>query len=128
MAILMEQNFPEVRQAGIVTDKPIVANQLLYGVQVLGTGSSVSLDPTKGSVVQLTPTQSMTINAVSVPVGQELYLAITTSGASSFTITFGINFKTTGTLATGTTSGKVFIIEFISDGVNFNEVSRTTAM
>ena len=55
-------------------------------------------------------------------------LVITTSGASSFVLTFGTAFKTTGTLATGTVTAKVFTINFVYDGTNFNEVSRTTAM
>ena len=54
---------------------------------------------------------------------------VTTSGTtSSFTITFGTNFKTTGTLATGTVTAKVFTVSFIGDGSNMCETSRTTAM
>lgn len=97
-------------------------------VTALTAGSTVSLDPKLGDVFTLTPGEAETINAASVVTGQALKLIITTSGTSSYTLTFGTSFKTTGTLATGTTSAKVFVITFISDGTNYNEVARTTAM
>jgi hypothetical protein len=53
---------------------------------------------------------------------------ILTSGASSFTITFGSGFKPTATLATGTTTARVFAVSFISDGTNLYETGRTVAM
>lgn len=96
---------------------------------VLGTTGTVSLDPTLGNLFTCTPTAAITaLNAASVPTGQLIYIVFTTSGTSSFVVTFNTNFKTTGTLATGTVSGKVFTMTFISDGTNFNETSRTTAM
>lgn len=53
---------------------------------------------------------------------------ILTSGAVSFTITFGSGFKPVGTLATGTTTARVFCISFRSDGTNLYETGRTAAM
>ncbi len=58
----------------------------------------------------------------------EVSVIILTSGVSSFTLTFGTGFKPTGTLATGTTSARVFVLGFLSDGVNLYEKSRTVAM
>lgn len=87
-----------------------------------------ALDPTDGQVFTLTPTASETLTASSAPVGAVMYLVVTTSGTSSYTLTFGTNFKSTGTLATGTVSAKVFVVTFVGDGTNMNEVSRTTAM
>lgn len=82
-----------------------------------------------GNILPYTPTQNSTLNATSTPAyGQEIQIIITTSGTTSYTITFGTNFKSQGTLATGTVSGKVFTLKFVSDGVNYNEISRTTAM
>lgn len=96
---------------------------------VLGTTGTVSLDPTLGNLFTCTPSASITaLNAATVSTGQLIYIVFTTSGTSSFVVTFNTNFKTTGTLTTGTVSGKVFTMSFISDGTNFNEVSRTTAM
>jgi hypothetical protein len=83
-----------------------------------------------GNVIPYTPSQSATVNAASVTgtAGQDLTFVVTTGGTSSFTITFGTHFKSVGTLATGTVSGKVFVVRFVSDGVNYNEVARTVAM
>lgn len=94
----------------------------------LAASGGDALDPTKSNIFTLTPTASETITASTAPVGAVVYVVVTTSGTSSFTITFGTNFKSTGTLATGTVSAKVFTVTFIGDGTNFNEVARTTAM
>jgi hypothetical protein len=80
------------------------------------------------SVYTITPTNACTFNASGGIAGQYCTFVITTSGASSFTLTWSTNFKVTGTLATGTSSGKVFTIEFVYDGTNWNETSRTVAM
>lgn len=92
------------------------------------SASTIALDTTLGGIFTLTPAHTAMINAASVVAGREIALVIKTSGASSFTLTFGTNFKSTGTLATGTSTGKVFVIRFVSDGTNWNETSRTTAM
>ncbi len=98
-------------------------------VVVLTPGATVSLDPTKGGTFTLVPAQAETINAASVPTNsQRISIVITTSGTTSYVVTFGTNFKSTGTLTTGTVSGKVFVIDFVSDGTNFNEIARTVAM
>lgn len=60
--------------------------------------------------------------------GQEYILIVDTSGTTSRTLTFSTGFRTTGTLATGTTSARRFIVRFVSDGAVLNEVSRTAAM
>lgn len=78
----------------------------------------------------LVPDQSGTIAATTTGalVGKTYRIKILTSGTSSFTLTFGSNFKTTGTLATGTSDAKTFIMTFVFDGTNFVEAGRTTAM
>lgn len=112
-----------------VTVSSLTVNGALgNAISVLSTGATISLDPTLGGCFTLTPIQSCTINAASVNAkNQKLVLIITTSGTSTFTITFGTHFKSTGTLATGATSAKVFVVVFEGDGVNYNEASRTTA-
>lgn len=103
----------------------------LQSTATLAAGSAPSFAPGAGvSVYKLTPAQDETIAAVTAGAvsGKSYCLVVTTSGTSSFTLTFGTNFKTTGTLATGTASGKVFVIQFIFDGVKFIEVARTAAM
>lgn len=101
---------------------------LLTAIAALPTTGTIALDSTVSNLFCITPTGATTINISTVPVGQRITFVVTTSGTSSYNITFGTNFKSTGTLATGTSSGKVFTIEFYSDGTNFNEISRTAAM
>lgn len=113
---------------GLISSTNVLTSQILSTPVALGTTGAVTLTPSAGMVYTDTPTGTTTINAASAPAGQPIWLVVTTSGTSSFTITFGTNFKTTGTLATGTVSGKVFTMAFISDGTNFNEVARTVAM
>jgi hypothetical protein len=55
-------------------------------------------------------------------------LSILTSGTTSYTITFGTGFKSTGTLATGTVTAQYFNITFVSDGSFLIETSRTVAI
>lgn len=104
-------------------------SQVLFGSSTVtpATGTA-SVDPTVTNVFKVTPTGTLTIDAASAPNGAFIALVVTTSGTSSFVITFGTNFKTTGALATGTVDAKVFTVSFVSDGTNFNETSRTVAM
>ena len=60
--------------------------------------------------------------------GTHCHVIVLTSGVTSFTITFGSGFKPVSTLATGTTSARVFVVGFISDGTNLYETGRTAAM
>ena len=101
------------------------------GTQALTAGSTVAFAPDQTTTFfTLTPGEAETINATTTnAVKGRLYtIKVLTSGTSSYTLTFSTNFKVTGTLATGTISAKVFVIQFVFDGATFNEVSRTTAM
>jgi hypothetical protein len=109
-----------------VTVKPV--NNGTSAVTALGTTGTISLDPTLGRVFTVTPTGAITLNAASAPAGAVVYVVVTTSGTSSFNVTPSTKFKSTGALATGTSSGKVFTITFVGDGTNMNEVARTAAM
>jgi hypothetical protein len=51
-----------------------------------------------------------------------------TSGTTSRTITFGTNFKTPGTLSTGTVNGKMFLLEFVGLNNLWYQVIRTGAL
>ncbi len=78
------------------------------------------------SVITITPTGNCTFNASGGVAGQRVTFSITTSGVSSFTLTWGTNFRKTGTLATGTTSARFFTVTFICiDGTIWSEISRT---
>ncbi len=98
-------------------------------ISALTTGTTSSLDPTLGGLFTITPIQACTINAATVPAKhQRIVIQVLTSGTTAYTITFGTNFKTTGTLSSGSSTGKYFHVAFDSDGTNFVETSRTTAI
>lgn len=104
-------------------------------IRTLTSAATVSLNAevehrVEGSqIFQITPGETMTINAVpdGLP-GQQYELHVVTSGTSSYTITFGTNFKSTGTLASGTADAKRFVVSFTSTGTTLVETSRTAAM
>jgi hypothetical protein len=80
------------------------------------------------SVITITPTGAVTFNASGGSVGQIATFAITTAGTTSFVMTWGTNFKSVGTLATGTVAGKIFAVTFVSTtGTQWIEVARTAA-
>jgi hypothetical protein len=77
----------------------------------------------------ITPSGACTFNAVGGMAGNRVTFIITTSGTSSFVMTWGTNFKTTSTLATGTTTAKTFCVTFIcKDNITWCETGRTVAM
>lgn len=79
-------------------------------------------------VVKVTPTGNATYTTAVPAAGHQRRIIVLTSGTTSRTITFGSGFKPTATLATGTASGRVFVLTFVSDGTNLYEASRTVAM
>jgi hypothetical protein len=80
------------------------------------------------NVVKLTPTAAATLTTTVPPAGVRCVLLILTTGTTSRVLTFGTGFKATGTLATGTTTARTFVITFVSDGTSCIECSRTAAM
>ena len=72
-------------------------------------------------------TTAATINAASVPrAGYVLRISFTTDGTAGNVITFGTNFKSTGTFTLATAS-KYYSITFVSDGTSLIELGRTGA-
>ncbi len=93
-----------------------------------GTSGTVSVSMVT-AVITCTPTGAMTLNFTGGVAGEVTTFIFTTSGVSSFVITFGTNAKSQGTLATGTTTGKVFSVSFrCKDGTTWVETGRTIAM
>jgi hypothetical protein len=80
------------------------------------------------NVVKVTPNATASYTTTVPAAGTRLTLIVLTSGTSSYVITFSTGFKTTGTLTTGTTSARYFMISFVSDGTNVLETSRTVAI
>lgn len=99
------------------------------------TGTSAATSATTGTmtvnmttdIITITPTGACTFNAANGGnIGQIVTFVITTSGTSSFTLTFGTNFRKTGTLATGTTSARFFAVTFRYVATNtWMEIART---
>lgn len=94
---------------------------------VLANGAT-AMDFATNTSVRVTPTANATYTTTIPPAGYRCHILILTSGMTSRTITFGSGFKPVATLATGTTSGRVFVVSFISDGTNLYETGRTAAM
>lgn len=96
----------------------------------LGNTGTISVDlaATGLEFYTATPSGAITYNMANPQAGRRVTFILTTSGTSSFNITFGTGFKTTGVLATGTVTAKTFSVSFICDGTNLVETSRTTAM
>jgi hypothetical protein len=78
------------------------------------------------AVITITPTGACTFNASGGVVGQRVAFIITTAGTSSFVLTWGTNFRKTGTLATGTTAARFFTVSFVCvNGTIWQEETRT---
>lgn len=76
----------------------------------------------------ITPTGACTFNASGGTTGYYKTFVFTTSGTSAFVMTFNTNFKSAGTLSTGTVSGKIFAVTFYcTNGTQWIETARTIA-
>ncbi len=101
------------------------ANGGITGVTATSATTGTISVPMTSRIITITPTGACTFNATGGIAGQMVTFVITTSGVSSFTLTFGTNFKKVGTLATGTTSARFFTITFLYDGTFWYEAGRT---
>ncbi len=126
--------------AGAVTNA-MLAGSIDLATKVTGTlpfanngGNSAATPATTGTMTvtmtsnikTITPTGACTFNASGGTVGQTCTFSITTSGTTSFVLTFGTNFRKTATLATGTVSARFFTVTFLClDGTIWTEISRT---
>jgi hypothetical protein len=98
-------------------------------VVVLTYTAAISLDPTLGPAFKVTTIASTaaTINAASAGVAGQTYSLIVVGDATGGdVITFGTNFKTTGTLTVA--ASKDYVLRFISDGTTLREAGRTAAL
>ena len=100
-----------------------------FSAKVTLANDTTEIDFAGGRFKQLTVTGNRVLTTTVTPSNTEATLVIVTTGTTSRNITFGTGFgRTQGTLATGTTGGIVYVIQFISDGTNMHEVSRTAGM
>lgn len=97
-------------------------------VHALTPAATMSLDPTIAPAFTWGPGENETINATSPGKPcQLLFIIIDTIDTNTRTLTFGTNFRSTGTLATGATAARRFVIGFISNGLVWTEFTRTAA-
>lgn len=99
-------------------------------VSNLTTSSTMPINFANASVFKITPTMPGTFTTTGtggIP-GTIGTLVITSSGTQHFNLVFGTGFKSSGTIGTGVFDDKVTTVQFVSDGVNWNEVARATGM
>lgn len=102
----------------------------LASTALTSASNATSMDCSQSDSFTYTPTESSTITATGMQPNQTVRILFLTSGTNSYTITFGTGMHSTGTLATGATSARYFVVLFTADatGTALFEVSRTTAM
>lgn len=108
--------------------------------QISGTDGAPVVQPAYAAVMTLNTREAIvqqilgvaatsaicTINAASGgSFGQSLLLILADTGGVTYTL--GTNFKTAGGTINPTT-GKKVVVEFLSDGVNFYDIGRSTAV
>lgn len=116
-----------INSSAVTTSLDYRVSQLEKTFASLANGTlALALSTNRNVIVTPTATGSFT---TTVPAsGVRCNLIILTSGVTSYTMTFGTGFKSQGTLATGVTTARYFVLDFISDGTSLIEVSRTIAM
>jgi hypothetical protein len=107
---------------------PIKSNGTVAGGYFAHSAGTTAMLLGSYNVVKVTPNATATYTTTVAPAGAKSSIIIVTSGTTSYTITFGTGFLTTGTLATGTVTAKTFVVNFVSDGATMIETSRTIAM
>lgn len=75
----------------------------------------------------LTATGDAVLNAPPPPPGaaRDLTLQIESAGGAPRTVAFGANFKSAGPLTVAPTPGAAYVVRFVSNGVSWNEASRS---
>ena len=95
--------------------------------ETFGATIALSFDATKGNtrIINCTSSTSATINAATVPAaGYILIIRFSTDGTASNAITFGTNFKDTGTYSLNSVN-HWYTATFVSDGTYLVEVCRS---
>jgi hypothetical protein len=118
-------------KVGVGTTSPAsmlsVAGQISGKFSDVGTNTAAQ-DLENNLVSQVTISANTTLTTTVPPAGAHATVIVITSGTSSRTVTFGTGFAATGTLATGTASGRRFVMSFVSDGTRLLEASRTISI
>jgi hypothetical protein len=102
-------------------------NGLGAPVYALLSDGTTAMNFGTNTTVKVTPTATASYTTTVPAAGTECTLIILTTGTTSRTITFSTGFRAVSTLATGTTTAKIFTVRFISDGSTLIETGRTAA-
>lgn len=116
--------------SGTLLPVPVVNGGTGYAIATAATTATTgTMTVTMTSkIITITPSGACTFNASGGSAGQTATFVVTTSGTTSFVMTWGTNFKPTATLATGTVTAKKFCVSFLClDGTTWCETARTTA-
>ncbi|HEX2920289.1 MAG TPA: hypothetical protein VHO50_03895, partial [Bacteroidales bacterium] len=89
-----------------------------------------TITPLGSQIYTMSPTANRTItfDGASASVGSTIIIMITQTTNVSRTITFSGDCLKQGTLSTGNTINRSFVVTFVFDGTNFIELSRTGAL
>jgi hypothetical protein len=134
-----------VMQSGGVTGTlswtPVTTNKTITLPNVTGTAEvtmattalasgNQTITPTGSGIYTISPTgnSAITFSGTSAAIGSIVTIYISQTTTSTRNVTFPGNSREVGTLATGTTASRYFIIRFIFDGTNWTEISRTAAL
>lgn len=123
-------DFPTATGTGSVVlgTAPTITNAVMSQSNAVRATGTLALAFGTNQFVQVTPNATGTFTTTVPAVGTTCTLIVLTSGTTSYTMTFGTGFKSTGTLATGVTSARYFVFQFVSDGTSLIEAGRTVAI
>lgn len=132
MVKLVNGLFPQ--EMDDTADIPVLPTNMgtLQGIGVSATPATtgamtITMTAAK-TAFSITPTGACTFNASGSIPGARVSFIVTTNGVSSFVLTWGTNFRSIGTLATGTTTAKIFVVSFLcTAGGIWVETGRTAA-
>jgi hypothetical protein len=119
-----------VRQAnptitGVLTAAAISGTSYVKGGYVGHAAGVSAMELGTRKVARLSPNSTRTLTTTVAPAGSTATLIIVTAGSTSYTLTFGTGFQTTGNLVTGVISNLTYTVSFVSDGTNMIETGRT---
>jgi len=95
---------------------------------VATTTTATALGFSNNEVVYQEPSATKTLTTTVPRAGTVRTLILKQTNTTAKTITFGTGFKTTGTLALGTTANRWFTLIFVSDGTFLIQIARSTAI
>ncbi len=132
MAISIQDDNNVTVKTKVRTVRDLVIGQCLTktATNVVPTGGTPNIDCSLGDDWTYTPAETNAMTCSNVQPNQLVTILYLTSGTNSYTTTFGTGFHSTGTLASGSSSAKYFVMVFKANaaGTALFESSRTTAI